>query len=153
MRVLAVDLGTKRIGLALSDPTGTIAVPLATVDTEPADRLVSRLVDVVRSQGVERLVVGLPRRLDGSHGPEAAAARRIAGDLRRAAGVPVDLVDERMTTVAAERALLSGGMKRARRKAHVDRVAATLLLQGYLDGKRKPGRSQPDLALELRHDG
>ena len=137
MRVLAIDLGSKRVGLALSDPTGTIATPLATVDALPAAGLVSRLADVARSHDVQRLVVGLPRRLDGSHGPEATAARRTAEDLRRAAGIPVDLVDERMTTVAAERALLSGGMKRDRRKAHIDQVAATLLLQGYLDGKAR----------------
>ena len=136
MRVLAIDLGAKRVGLALSDPTGTIASPLATVDASPAAGLVSRLAAVARSHDAQRLVVGLPRRLDGSHGPEAVMAQRIAGDLRRAAGVPVDLVDERMTTVAAERALLSGGMKRDRRKAHVDQVAATMLLQSYLDAAR-----------------
>ena len=144
MRVLAIDLGSKRIGLALSDPTGTIATPLATVDAQPAAGLVSRLAGIAHSHEVKRLVIGLPRRLDGSHGPEAAAARRMAGDLRRAAGVPVDLIDERMTSVAADRALLSGGMKRNRRKAHVDRVAATLLLQGYLDGKNSERISTRD---------
>ena len=132
-----MDLGSKRIGLAISDPTGTIAQPLATVQAEPAAGLVARLAEMARSSAAERLVVGLPIRLDGSHGPEATRVRKLAGELRRAAGLPVDLVDERLTTAVAERVLLSGGMKRERRKARVDEVAATLILQSYLDSKRR----------------
>src|SRR5215472_3867269 len=100
-RVMAVDPGSRRVGVAVSDPTGTIAQPLSTVAPE---------------QEAVRLVVGLPRRMDGGQGPEARAARELADGLRRATGLPVTLVDERLTSVAAERALLAGGASRARRR-------------------------------------
>jgi putative Holliday junction resolvase len=76
--------------------------------------------------------------MNGSHGPEAKAARELAGALRKASGLPVELVDERLTTVSAERSLIEGGASRAKRRASVDRVAATLLLQSHLDSKRQP---------------
>src|SRR6266581_8293845 len=112
-RVMAVDPGSLRVGVAVSDPTATIAQPLAAVPAEPAATLVERLVALAREQEAERLVVGLPRRLDGGQGPEARAARTLAQDLRRAAGLPVALVDERLTSVAAERSLLASGASRA----------------------------------------
>ena len=136
MRILAVDPGTKRVGVAVSDPTGTIAQALTTVDAEPLDTLASRLAEIAVAQEARRIVVGLPRRLDGSYGPEAKSARGLAEDLRKAAGLPVELVDERLTTVAAERSLVAGGVRRAKRRLSVDRVAATLLLQSHLDRRR-----------------
>ena len=136
MRVLAVDPGSKRVGLAISDPTGTIAQPLTTVAGEPSDTLPSRLADIAREKGVSRIIVGLPRRMDGSYGPEAKSARELADRLRKASGLPVELVDERLTTVAAERSLLEGGVRRAKRRQAVDRVAAALLLQSSLDRER-----------------
>jgi putative Holliday junction resolvase len=135
-RVMAVDPGSRRVGVAVSDPTGTIAQPLAAVAAEPAGTLVERLVALAREQEAERLVVGLPRRLDGSQGPEARAARSLAQELRRAAGLQVVLVDERLTSVAAERSLLAAGASRARRRQLSDQVAAALILQSYLDGER-----------------
>ena len=141
MRVMAVDPGSKRVGLAVSDPTGTIAQALATVRAEPADTLPSRLAELAKAQDAQRIVVGLPLRLDGPHGPEAAAARRLAHALRQASGLPVALVDERLTTVAAERSLIAGGVRREKRRLSVDRVAATLLLQGHLDSRARAGRS------------
>jgi putative Holliday junction resolvase len=136
VRVLAVDPGSKRVGLAISDPTGTIAQPLTTVAGEPSDTLPSRLADIAREKEVSRIIVGLPRRMDGSYGPEAKSARDLADRLRKASGLPVELVDERLTTVAAERSLLEGGARRAKRRQAVDRVAAALLLQSSLDRKR-----------------
>jgi putative Holliday junction resolvase len=133
VRVLAVDPGSRRVGLALSDPTGTIAQPLATIPAEPAETLVARLADLARSNGAEGIVVGLPRRLDGSLGPEAKAARELATQLRRTSRLPVELVDERLTTAAAERSLLESGMRRRKRRANIDRVAAAILLQSHLD--------------------
>jgi putative Holliday junction resolvase len=133
---MAVDPGSKRVGLAVSDPTGTIASALATIPAEPADSLVSRLAEIAKSHEAQRIVVGLPLRLDGTHGPEAAAARRLAHGLRQASRLPVELVDERLTTVAAERSLIAGGVRREKRRLSVDRVAATMLLQGHLDAKR-----------------
>ena len=136
MRVMAVDPGSKRVGLALSDPTGTIAQALPTVPAEPAATLASRLAEIAQAQEARRIVVGLPLRLDGTHGPEAAAARRLAHGIRQASRLPVEMVDERLTTAEAERSLIAGGMRRAKRRASIDGVAATLLLQGHLDSKR-----------------
>lgn len=141
-RVLAVDPGTRRVGIAVSDPTETVAQPLTSLPAEPAGTLVERLVELAREQEATRLVVGLPLRLDGSMGPEAKAARTLADRLRRASGMTVSLVDERLTSVAAERALLAGDLSRARRRRLSDQVAATLILQSYLDRKRtSPGAS------------
>ncbi len=143
-----MDPGSKQVGLAVSDPTGTIAQALSTVPAEPAATLASRLGEIAKAQGAQRIVVGLPLRLDGTHGPEAAAAQRLAHSLRQAAGLPVEMVDERLTTAAAERSLIAGGVRRRaragppspkqreERRLSVHRVAATLLLQGHLDSKR-----------------
>ena len=131
--MLAVDPGSRRVGLAISDPTGTIAQPLSTVATEPRETLAARLAEVARKSEAVRIVVGLPLRMDGSSGPEAKAARELAGEIRAASKLPVDLGDERLTTAAAEKSLLAGGMRREKRRANIDRVAAALLLQSYLD--------------------
>ncbi len=139
MRTLAVDPGSKRVGLALSDPTGTIAQALPTVPAEPEATLPSRLALIASAHDAESIVVGLPLRLDGTHGPEAAAARRLAHAIRQASGLPVALVDERLTTAAAERSLIAGGVRRAKRRLSIDGVAATLLLQGHLDAGRAQG--------------
>ena len=133
MRVLAVDPGSKRVGIAVSDPTGTIAQALPTVAAEPHDTLPSRLAALAKEKDAARIVVGLPRRMDGSFGPEAKAARELAAALRDASGLPVVLVDERLTTAAAERAMISGGVRRAKRRLAIDGVAAALLLQSHLD--------------------
>jgi putative Holliday junction resolvase len=136
---MAVDPGSRRVGIAVSDPTRTIAQPLSTVAAEPAATLVERLAALAREQEASRLVVGLPRRLDGGQGPEAKAARALADDLRRATGLPVTMVDERLTSVAAERALLASGASRARRRQLSDQVAAALILQSHLDAEaRRP---------------
>ena len=137
MRVLAVDPGSRRVGLAVSDPTGTIAQALATVAAEPHATLAHRLVEIARKQEATRIVVGLPRRMDGSLGPEAKAARELAAELRAASKLPVELVDERLTTAAAEKALIEAGVRRERRRANIDRVAAALLLQSHLDRRRR----------------
>lgn len=136
MRVLAVDPGTKRVGVAVSDPSGTIAQALATVPAEPQDTLADRLAGIAREQEAGRIVVGLPRRMDGSEGPEAKSARALAEALRHSAKVPVELLDERLTTVAAERSMIDAGARRSKRREIVDQVAATLLLQSHLDRKR-----------------
>jgi putative Holliday junction resolvase len=133
---MAVDPGSKRVGVAVSDPSGTIAHALATVEAEPHDTLPGRLAGIAREQEASRIVVGLPRRMDGSEGPEAKSARSLAEALRRASRLPVELVDERLTTVEAERSMIEGGASRARRRASVDQVAATLLLQSHLDRRR-----------------
>ena len=134
--MLAVDLGSKRVGLAVSDPTGKTAQPLATVDANPQETLAERVAEIAKEHEVTEIVVGLPRRLDGSFGPEAKSARAIAEAIRKASRSRVELVDERLTTAQAERSMIAGGVRRARRKATIDQVAATLLLQSHLD--RRP---------------
>ncbi len=141
MRVLAVDPGSKRVGIALSDPTGTIAQARPSVPAEPHDTLAARLAAIADENGAARIVVGVPRRLDGSAGPEAKAARELATALHDASGLPVELWDERLTTVAAERALISGGVKRGKRREMIDGVAAALLLQSHPHRKRWATRS------------
>ncbi len=137
MRILAVDPGSKQVGLALSDPTETIATALSTLPATPADTLAERIASVAAAQSAERIIIGLPLRLDGSRGPEAAAAERLAAAVRKASGLPVQMVDERLTTAAAERSLIEGGVRREKRRASIDRVAAVILLQGHLDGLRR----------------
>ncbi len=136
MRILAIDPGSKRVGVALSDPTATIAQALTTMPAEPAATLASRIAKLARDTEAARVVVGLPKRLDGSRGPEAKAAQALADAIRTESGLPVELVDERLTTVAAERSLIAGGMRRDQRRLSVDRVAATLMLQAHLDRRR-----------------
>lgn len=135
MRVLAVDPGSKRVGLAVSDPLGVTANPLPSLAAEPAATLAARIAEVAREQAAERVVVGLPRRMDGSEGPEAAAARTLAAAIRAAATVPVSLYDERLTSAAAERALIDADVKRSRRRQLSDQVAAALILRSFLDSE------------------
>lgn len=136
-RILAVDPGSRRVGVAVSDPTATIAQPLTMLSAHPAETLIERLTALTREQEATALVVGLPRRLDGRLGPEAEAARSLADQLRRSTGLDVTLVDERLTSAAAERALLSSGASRARRRRLTDQVAAALILQTFLDSVRR----------------
>ena len=136
-RVLAVDPGTRRVGLALSDPSRTIATPLPAEPAEPEASLPERLAAIAKAKEAERIVVGLPRQLDGTRGPAAAAAERLASRLRKESGLPVDMEDERLTTASAERSLIEAGVRRERRKRVVDSVAAAILLQTYLDRKQR----------------
>jgi len=141
MRILAVDPGSKQVGLAISDPTGTIATALPTLPATPADTLPERIATAAAGQAADRIIIGLPLPLDGSRGPEAAAAERLATGVRKASGLPVQMVDERLTTAAAERSLIEGGMRREKRRASIDRIAAVILLQGHLDGMGRSKRA------------
>lgn len=133
MRVLAIDHGTKRVGLALSDETGTIAQPLEFVPSEPADKLLSRLQNIVAERKVEEILVGIPRNMNGTYGPAADKARDFVAGLKQVLTVPVKTWDERLTSVQANRALIETGMRREKRRLRVDQTAAALLLQSYLD--------------------
>jgi putative holliday junction resolvase len=137
MRVLGIDPGARRIGLALSDPEGQFASPVPAVQSHGAEETVRRLAAEVARLGAERVVMGLPLRLDGSEGESARLARKLAERLQVATGVDVVLWDERLTSRAAERALAEAGVYGARRKKALDSVAAALLLQSYLDAERE----------------
>lgn len=141
MRV-AVDVGSVRVGVAASDPSGLVASPVATL---ARDARGGADLDGVAREAAERgaveVVVGLPVSLSGSEGPAAASARRYAADLaRRVAPLPVRLVDERLSTVAAHQALTASGRKGRRHREVVDQVAAVLVLQTALDAERASGR-------------
>jgi len=137
-RVLGIDYGERRVGLALSDPDEILASPLATVENRGPRVVVGEVAAIAAARGVARIVVGLPLRLDGGETPSTAAAREFAERLRARVGVPVELQDERLTTVAAERSLIESGARRARRREVIDQAAAQLILQGYLDRNGPP---------------
>jgi putative Holliday junction resolvase len=132
-RIVALDPGTQRIGVAVSDPLGMTAQPHGTLDATAPD-LDEQLRDLAGEVGAVLIVVGLPVGLNGTEGPAALEARDFARRVAEATGLPVELHDERLTTVTAERVLLEAGLRRERRKAVRDRVAAAVLLQSYLDG-------------------
>ena len=135
-RVLAVDPGSRRVGLALSDEGRRLASPLRTLDAEPRETLAERLAGVAREVGAVEVVVGLPSNLDGSAGAAAQGARALAAELKKATRLPVALQDERLSTVAAERHLVGQGVRRDRRKGLVDQLAAALVLETYLARRR-----------------
>jgi putative Holliday junction resolvase len=139
VRALAIDPGTVRIGLALSDPSGTIAQPLSVLTRRSESEDLDELADLVERHQVEVIVVGLPRTMEGRLEAAARDAQQFGERIRRRTGRPVAYWDERLTTVAAERYLIEQGKRRTRRRQEVDRMAATLLLQGYLDYQRRPG--------------
>ncbi len=139
MRYLGVDIGRKRTGLAISDATGLIARPLEVVAAgADAAALGRALRPIVEREQVEGLVVGLPRRMGGEEGPEAVHARAVGVHLHRALGLPVEMWDERLSTVEATDRLIEAGVSRRERKGVVDKVAAALILQGFLDARHGP---------------
>jgi putative holliday junction resolvase len=138
VRALGLDLGSKRIGVAVSDRSGTIATPL-TVLARRRDRAADHraIAALVAEEEAERVVVGLPLGLDGSVGPAAQRALAEAEEIATVVAVPVETFDERLTTVSADRALLEAGLRAPARRTVVDKVAAAVMLQAWLDG-RKP---------------
>jgi putative Holliday junction resolvase len=130
---MGVDPGTKRIGVAVSDELGMLARGVATLDAAGEDAGAQELADLARSMDVERIVVGLPRHMNGSEGERAMAARKLAENLASRTGLPVILWDERLTTKGAERMLIAADMPRARRRRIIDQQAAQWILQSYLD--------------------
>ena len=135
MRVVGVDLGSRRIGVAVSDATGTLASPHLVLDrTGDPEADHRRLAEIVAEVGAQRVVVGLPLSMSGAAGPAAQAAAAEAAALAAVVGVPVETFDERLTTVSAQRALRAGGTRaRAQRRA-IDKAAAAVMLQAWLDG-------------------
>ena len=135
MRVLGLDLGSRRVGVAVSDPSGTVATP-HTVLTRTGDRKADHeaIVALARELAVDRIVVGLPLSLDGTVGPAARAVEEEVAALAKVVAVPVLTHDERLTTVAAERPMMAARMRAEARRRVVDKVAAAVMLQSWLDG-------------------
>jgi putative holliday junction resolvase len=141
VRILAIDPGTVRLGLALSDPSGKIAQPLSVLTRRSEAEDLKALAELVDRYEVGLIVVGLPRLMNGRIDAAAKEAQAFGAHVAQATGRPVAYWDERLTSVAAERFLIEQGKRRSKRRQEIDRVAATLLLQGYLDYRagRAPG--------------
>lgn len=140
MRVIGIDLGSKRIGVAVSDFTGSVASPLTVVHRGKSKRADhDAIARIVREEEAEAIVVGLPLNMDGSRGSAAKAAVAEAEQISTVAGVPTHLHDERLTTVTAERALKEANMRAEDRRNVVDKIAAAVLLQSWLDARKESG--------------
>jgi putative Holliday junction resolvase len=133
MRILAIDHGTRRMGIAVSDELKLIAQPLEYVPATPLAAFFERLKAIVAEKQVELILVGMPRNMDGTYGPAAEKVREFVLALNQAIPVPVKTWDERLTSVQANRLLIEGEVRRAQRKEKVDKMAAAILLQSYLD--------------------
>jgi putative holliday junction resolvase len=136
MRILGIDYGLARIGVALSDPSGFLAQGLTVVRRTTDEAAASEIAVLATSNEVKHIVVGLPRNMDGTIGDRARACQAFADLIRQQTDIDVTMYDERLTTVAAERTLIAQGVKRAKRKQVIDAVAATIMLQSYLDAQK-----------------
>jgi putative Holliday junction resolvase len=140
MAVLGIDLGKKRIGLAISDPTERVALPAGILESRGRKADVAAIRSLALERGIRHVVVGLPLHMDGRAGPEAAAARAFASALESALGLPVETLDERWSSVEAERTLRETGQSgRKRRPGAADTLAATLLLRTFLERRARLG--------------
>jgi putative Holliday junction resolvase len=133
-RALGLDVGAKRIGVAVSDELGAIASPVGFVERGPRDRTEFR--KIITRYGATRLIAGLPAGLSGREGPQAADTRAYADALAADLNLPLDYWDERLTTAIAERSLIASGTRRDKRRDRIDAVAAAIMLQSYLDAQR-----------------
>ena len=138
MRTLGIDFGERRIGIAISDPGGTFALPLTALARRDDESAVAAIAELARSEEVDRIVVGEPLRSDGSAGPAAKRARGFARKLQAATGLAVETIDEALTSREADRRLAEAGVPAAKRAGRRDALAAQLLLQEALDRGPRP---------------
>ena len=136
MRILGIDYGDARTGLSVSDASGFLAGSPSVIHEWNYDKLVDKLVDFIGQNKIEEIVLGWPKNMDGTAGPRAEKCEKLAETLRERTGLPVILWDERRTTVAAHDILHQSGKKMKKHRQTVDAVAASLILQGYLDRRR-----------------
>ena len=138
MRTLGLDVGTKTIGVAVSDGMGWTAQGLETirVEEDETNQAIPRLKELINTYEVDKLVVGLPKNMNGTIGPRGEACIEFAEELKQALGLEVIMWDERLSTMAAERVLLEADVSRKKRKKVIDKMAAVMILQGYLDSKQ-----------------
>jgi len=134
MRILALDYGTKRIGVAVSDELKMIAQPLEYILAEPFADFLKRLKEIAHEKEIELILVGMPRNMDGSYGPAALKVEAFVAALKGALTIPIETLDERLTSAQANRVLIQANVRRDKRKQKVDKTAAAILLQSYLDG-------------------
>lgn len=136
MKILGLDIGSKRIGVAASDPLGITAQGLFSLERQDDDKTIEAIGDIVSKASIERIVVGLPLNMNGSRGPKAEEAISLADLLKNKLKIPVNLWDERLSTMEVERIMIAGGASRRKRKKKIDKLAAQVILQGYLDAHR-----------------
>lgn len=137
MRIMGIDYGDSRIGVAVSDPMGWTAQGLETIERKgTVEQAAEKIKQLVEQYGVERIVIGLPRNMNGTIGPSGEKAIEFGDVLARITGIEVVRWDERLTTVAANRLMHEVGMKTSKKKKSVDRIAAVFILQGYLDSMK-----------------
>lgn len=137
MRILGIDYGDARTGLSISDATGLLAGTPSVITEWNRDKLMARLTAYIRDEQIDEIVLGYPKNMDGSAGERAQKCEALAQELRQATGLPVTLWDERRTTIAAHAILHETGKKAKKHRQTVDAVAASLILQGYLDWRRQ----------------
>jgi putative Holliday junction resolvase len=133
MRYLAIDYGTKTTGLAICDPTETVVSPLVVLPT--SKDLISKIVDIVKNESVQAIVLGLPMNMDDSIGPQAKIVQDFANELKKMVTVPIYFQDERLSTFAAEEKLISRELTQGKKRKRLDAVAAAEILQAFLDAK------------------
>lgn len=139
MRIMGLDFGSKTVGVAISDPLLITAQGIEIVRRKEENKLrqtLARIEELILEYEVTEIVLGLPKHMNDSEGDRVALTREFAEKLERRTGLPVAFWDERLTTVSADKAMMEAGIRREHRKEHVDRIAATLILQGYLDYKK-----------------
>ncbi|MBE1282501.1 MAG: Holliday junction resolvase RuvX [Rhodobacteraceae bacterium] len=134
--LIGLDLGDRTIGVSVSDRIGAVATPLETVRRKKFTVDANRLLEIIRDRNIDGIVLGLPRNMDGTEGPRCQSTRAFARNLSRLTGLPIGYWDERLSTVAAEKALLEADTTRKRRAEVIDHVAASYILQGALDRMR-----------------
>jgi putative Holliday junction resolvase len=137
MKILGLDVGSKTIGVAVSDELGIIAQGVTTLKRKGVNHDITQLLKLIEEQRAEKVVVGLPKNMNGSLGQSAKMVLTLLEELENSVDIPVIAWDERLSTVAAERALLEADMSRKKRKKVIDKVAALIILQGYLDNQKR----------------
>lgn len=138
MRYLGLDLGSRTLGIAISDPTGTIASSYKTIrHNEDYKHLVNVVRDIVKDENIATIVLGFPKNMNNTIGPKAELSIKFKEELESKINIPIYLQDERLTTVIANNVLIDGDVSRKKRKKVVDSLAATIILQDYLDRKEK----------------
>ena len=136
MRLLGLDYGEKYVGVAVSDPSGVLASPLESVYRKEENKFrktYAHIEEIVREYGVEKIIVGLPKNMNNTEGDSAARCREFAANVERRTGLPVVLWDERLSSISANRVLMETGVRRENRKEFIDKIAAGIILQNYLD--------------------
>lgn len=142
MRILGLDYGSKTVGVAISDPLLITAQGVEIIRRKDENKLrqtLARIEEIITEYGVTEIVLGLPKNMNGTEGPRVELTKEFQEKLERRTGLPVTLWDERLTTVAADKAMMEAGIRRENRKDYVDRIAAQLILQGYLDYRAVKG--------------